>query len=77
MSPIPKKPGAKTEGEHRGASVAACVSKIVTRFIRDRIMKAAEMITGDYQYGARPKLGTDDCDPESHRQFKLRAPSLT
>jgi len=60
MTPIPKKPGAQQEGEHRGASVSAHASKVMTGILNDRISAAVEATVGEYQFGFRRRRGTDD-----------------
>jgi len=60
MTPIPKKAGATKEGEHRGASVSAHASKIMTGILNDRMSAAVEAIIGEYQFGFRRQRGTDD-----------------
>jgi len=60
MAPIPKKAGAQDEGDHRGASVSAHASKIMTGILNDRIRAAVEKICGEYQFGFRRYRGTDD-----------------
>jgi len=60
--PVPKKAGAKTTDDHRGVSITAHVSKVMTGILHRRMVQATETLLGHYQFGCRSKLGTDDAD---------------